>query len=116
MVIVVVGDFDEDEMECCICEQFSCLINFEFVCECWIFDVFGYEEMLFSIVQDFEMINISVFVGYKGECLGYEIFEDMWSLFVENFYDGFFIVCFGELVQKGDLLFQFGFVVNLLFG
>ncbi|MEM1245735.1 MAG: insulinase family protein [Acidobacteriota bacterium] len=116
MAVVAVGDFDEDDIERRIRDHFSKIENPDTPRDRETFDVPGHEETLFSIVQDPEATNISVTVGYKGERSGYETLGDMRNSLIENLYDGLLISRLGELSQKADPPFQYGFATNSSLG
>lgn len=116
MAVVAVGDFDEDDIERRIRDHFGDLENPETVRERKTFGVPGHEETLFSIVQDPEATNISVTVGYKGERSEYQTLDDMRESLVESLYDGLLIARLGELSQKADPPFQFGFAATSSLG
>ncbi len=106
--VIVVGDFDQDEMVARIKEKFSAIPSPENEREKKYYDIPGHEETLVSIATDKEAQYPVAYVYYKHDLETPKTLADYREMIIENLYTGMINNRLAEKTQQADPPFLLG--------
>ena len=106
--LIVVGDFDQEEMVARIKEKFSAIPTPENEREKQYYDIPGHEETLVSIATDEEAQYPIAYVYYKHDLETAETLSDYREMIMENLYTGMINNRLAEKTQQADPPFLLG--------
>ncbi|HEX6177615.1 MAG TPA: insulinase family protein [Thermoanaerobaculia bacterium] len=102
MSVVAVGDFDPDEIETQIKQQFGSIPKSTSAPAREEFPIPDHEETLTSVVTDSEATGISVTVRYKRPKIEYETIDDLRQLIVDDLYHDMMNHRLSELARAAE--------------